>query len=81
MPPVCHFARLDGQADAIAQHIPYVVGMSNVIGDTAAIQFAVGFYDAIGAGRSYEEAFAFGRSAINLSGIPENMTPQLKVKA
>jgi hypothetical protein len=39
------------QAKAIAQHIPYVIGMSEAIGDQAAIAFAVGFYDALGAGR------------------------------
>ncbi len=38
------------QARAIAQHIPYVVGMNKAIGDRAAIDFAVGFYDALGAG-------------------------------
>jgi CHAT domain-containing protein len=36
------------QAQAIAQHIPYVIGMNKAIGDTAAIAFAVGFYDALG---------------------------------
>jgi CHAT domain len=34
------------QAKAISQHINYVVGMSNLIGDNAAVKFAVGFYDA-----------------------------------
>jgi hypothetical protein len=37
------------QAKAIAQHINYVIGMSQEIGDKAAIKFAVGFYDALGA--------------------------------
>jgi hypothetical protein len=34
------------QANAIVQHIDYVIGMSQAIGDTAAIKFAMGFYDA-----------------------------------
>ena len=42
------------QAKVIAQHIPYVIGMSQAIGDRAAIGFAVGFYDALGAGRPVE---------------------------
>ncbi|MCY7282890.1 MAG: CHAT domain-containing protein, partial [Cyanobacteria bacterium CAN_BIN43] len=42
------------QAVAIAQHIQYVIGMNKDIGDRAAIQFAVGFYDGIGDGRSVE---------------------------
>lgn len=68
------------QAKEIAQHIPYVVGMSDPIGDTAAIKFAIGFYDALGAGWSYEEAYELGCNAIALEGIPEELTPVLKKK-
>ncbi|NEO34163.1 MAG: CHAT domain-containing protein [Symploca sp. SIO3C6] len=35
------------QAEAIAKHVNYVIGMSNKIGDEAAIKFAVGFYTAL----------------------------------
>ncbi|MGF1676163.1 MAG: CHAT domain-containing protein, partial [Rivularia sp. (in: cyanobacteria)] len=38
------------QADAIHQHINYVIGMNRAIGDKAAINFAVAFYDALAAG-------------------------------
>jgi hypothetical protein len=65
------------QAEAIARHIPHVVGMNQAIGDRAAIEFAIGFYDAVGAGRDYEFAFELGCNAIDLSGIPENLTPKL----
>lgn len=71
----------EAQADAISQHIEYVIGMRGEIGDRAAIEFAVGFYDALGAGRSFEDAYAFGRSAIQLEGIPEHLTPILKKKS
>jgi hypothetical protein len=70
----------EAQADAIARHIEHVIGMSKAIGDQAAIKFAVGFYDALGAGRDYKKAFQFGCSAIDLSGIPEHLTPVLKLK-
>ncbi|MBD3884391.1 CHAT domain-containing protein [Phormidium tenue FACHB-886] len=66
------------QATAIAQHIPYVIGMSRAIGDRAAIEFAVGFYDALGAGRSIEFAYDLACSAIQMAGIPEHLTPVLK---
>jgi AAA-like domain/TIR domain/CHAT domain len=66
------------QANAIHQHIDHVIGMSQAIGDRAAIEFAVGFYDGLGADRSYADAFEFGLSAIDLEGIPETDTPQLK---
>ena len=65
------------QGDAISRHIEYVVGMKKAIGDEAAIKFAVGFYDALGAGRDFEKAFKFGCSAIDLKGIPEYLTPVL----
>jgi hypothetical protein len=68
------------QADAIAKHIPYVVGMGDTVSDDAALEFAIGFYDAVGAGRSVEEAFGFGRNAIALKGIPEHLIPALKKK-
>jgi hypothetical protein len=66
------------QAKAIAEHIDYVVGMSSAIGDKAAIQFAVGFYDELGAGWSYEDAYHGGCDAIALQGIPEEHTPVFK---
>jgi AAA-like domain/TIR domain/CHAT domain len=68
------------QAAAIAKHIPYVVGMKQAIGDKAAIAFADGFYGALGAGRSFEDAFAFGSNRIHLEKIPEHLTPVLKAK-
>ena len=68
------------QAEAIVKHIPYVIGMSKAIGDKAAIEFAVGFYDALGAGKSVEFAYELGCSAIQLAGIPEHLTPRLKKK-
>lgn len=69
------------QAKAIAQHIPYVIGMNKEIGDKAAISFAVGFYDALGAGRSIEFAYKLGCNAIRLEGIPEYLTPVLLRKS
>ena len=65
------------QAKAIAKHIPYVVGMNEVIGDKAAIEFAIGFYDALGAGRTVEFAYKVGCNSIEIAGIPEHLTPQL----
>jgi CHAT domain len=66
------------QAEAIAQHIPYVVGMNDAIGDTAAIKFSVGFYDALGAGWSYSEAYQLGCNAISLAGIAQALIPVFK---
>lgn len=65
------------QAKAIAQHIPYVIGMNQAIGDQAAIAFAVGFYDALGAGRDVKFAYKLGCAAIRMEGIAEHLTPVL----
>ena len=66
------------QAKEIAQHIDYVVGMNSSIGDDAAIKFAVGFYDELGAGWSFEDAYNGGCDAIALQGIHEENTPVFK---
>jgi hypothetical protein len=66
------------QAEAIVRHIPYVIGMNKAIGDKAAIAFAVGFYDALGAGESVEFAYELGCNAIRLASIAEHLTPKLK---
>ncbi len=54
------------QADALIQHINYVIGMSREIRDDAAIAFSIGFYDSIGAGRSVESAYKLGCSSIQM---------------
>ena len=66
------------QAEAIAQHIPYVIGMTQAIGDSAALEFAFGFYDALGAGRDVEFAYKWGCNSIQMAGIQEHLTPVLK---
>jgi hypothetical protein len=73
----CFSAR---QASAINKHIRYVIGMRREIKDKAAIEFAVGFYDALAAGRSINDAFEFGRNAV-LTEFPdqsEHLIPVLK---
>jgi hypothetical protein len=65
------------QAKAIAQHIPYVIGMSQAIGDKAAIAFAVGFYDALRRDCPIKLAYELGCNAIRMEGIAENLTPIL----
>lgn len=69
------------QASAIGEHIECVVGMRNAIGDDAAIQYSMGFYDALGAGKSYESAHEFGCNAIELKAIPEHLTPVIRARS
>jgi len=54
------------QARSIVQHINFVIGMTQAVGDAAAIDFAIAFYDALGAGQGYEFAFNYACNAIEL---------------
>ena len=65
------------QAEAIAQHIDCVVGMSEEIGDTDARAFAAAFYEALAYGRSVRTAFDLGRNRIDLYGLKDEDVPQL----
>ncbi|AKG24514.1 AAA-like domain-containing protein [Calothrix sp. 336/3] len=69
------------QAEAIYEHVGCVIGMKQTIGDNAAIEFAKGFYDGLGAGRTLDDAFHFGCNAIDLEAIPESSTPIIKSKS
>jgi CHAT domain-containing protein len=68
------------QAEAIAQHVNYVIGMNQSIDDRAAITFAAGFYTALGAGQSIEFAYDLGCNAIQMEDISEHLIPVLVKK-
>lgn len=70
----------DTQAKAISDHISCVIGMSQSLGDKAAIAFSVGFYKALGANYSFEKAYDFGCTEIELESISEYLTPVLYSK-
>ncbi|MGW3996090.1 CHAT domain-containing protein [Amycolatopsis sp. NPDC004772] len=57
----CHSARL---AEALAQHVGYVIGMRSWLGDRSATDFSVGFYQALAAGLAIEPAFRMARAAL-----------------
>lgn len=63
------------QAEGIYPYINYIIGMNKAIGDAAATQFSIGFYDTLFNGESIENAFALGCNAIELENIPEHFTP------
>ncbi|MBW4608155.1 MAG: CHAT domain-containing protein [Hassallia sp. WJT32-NPBG1] len=67
------------QAEEIHKHIYCVIGMERSIRDDAAIKFSQGFYDVIGAGRNYEDAFQLGSNNIDLNGIPQSLIPTIKI--
>ncbi|MDJ0706752.1 MAG: AAA-like domain-containing protein [Leptolyngbyaceae cyanobacterium MO_188.B28] len=65
------------QGAAIARHIETVIGINQAIGDGAAIQFAISFYDALGAGRDMAFAYQWGCAAIEMAGIDAGDKPVL----
>jgi len=65
------------QGQAIAQHIPGVIGIHQAMGNKAATEFAVSFYESVGSGRSIELAYKLGCSALQLEGIASHLLPIL----
>lgn len=57
----CHTDRL---AEALSAHVEYVVGMRHEIGDRAAVDFSIGFYQALAEGRNIFQAFDSGCAII-----------------
>lgn len=70
----CHSIHL---AKAINAHVKYVIAMPNAIPDQAAREFAVGFYDAFGAGKGVKHAFDSGCSALHGLRLPATDFPKL----
>ena len=68
------------QAQAIAETIDCVVGMTSAVGDDAAIDFATAFYRALGYGVSVQTAFELGTNQIALAGLPYVDIPHLVAK-
>ena len=66
------------QAQAIAEHIEWVIGMSKAIDDSSAIDFAGSFYQALGYGYSVRCAFDLACNHLDLIGLGEKDTPKLK---
>lgn len=68
------------QATEISKYIPYVIGMNQSVNDESAIQFSLGFYAALGAGKDIEFAFKMGIVNIKLAGISGADIPQLLIE-
>ncbi|TMQ09680.1 MAG: CHAT domain-containing protein [Deltaproteobacteria bacterium] len=72
------------QAEALADHVPCVVGTSGAIPDSAAIVFSGAFYEAIAHGEDVRTAFELGSQRINASGVsdrPRDVVTPTKMEA
>ena len=65
------------QAEAIAESIDCVVGMSGAIDDKAAVSFAASFYQGLGFGRDLQTAFELGCGQTIMEGSADEDTPKL----
>ncbi|MGP4012749.1 CHAT domain-containing protein [Streptomyces sp. 4N124] len=65
------------QAETLAEQADAVIGMTDRVGDTAAIEFSAGFYRALGFGRSVEDAFSQGVAMLTVNGLPDVDVPKL----
>lgn len=65
------------QAEEIHKSIDTVIGMSNKVGDTAAIAFAQTFYGVLGTSQPYKIAFLLGCNDIDLNGLDGEDTPKI----
>jgi hypothetical protein len=64
-------------ARVIAEHVDCVIGMSDAIGDDAAVQFSRGFYHALGQGKTVRAGFELGAAQIGLCGADGAEVPVL----
>ncbi len=51
-------------ARALAEVVPFVIGMRELVGDRSAIHFSTGFYQALAAGLPVDDAFDLGRGQL-----------------
>jgi hypothetical protein len=65
------------QAHVILSSVPFVIAMQDAIGDETAIAFARGFYRALGAGKSVQNAFDTGIAEIMIYSLPGPLIPKL----
>lgn len=68
------------QAQGISQIVDFTIGMNKEIGDRSAILFSAAFYQGLAYGRSVQESFDLGVTAIMFEGIPESDIPVLMTK-
>lgn len=65
------------QATAIAKHIDFVVGIESSIADDAAIAYAMGLYQGLGAGKTFSDAHKLGCVQVGLQGHDTSILPDV----
>ncbi len=65
------------RAQALADLVECVIGMSQRIGDDSALRFSGGFYRGLAFGEPFETAFLLGCNEIDLEGLPDSAVPRI----
>ena len=66
----------DAQAAALLPHVDWVVGMAQEVADSAAVDFAAGFYRGLAAGETVATAVALGQAQILLAATDPNLAAE-----
>ncbi|MCG8417547.1 MAG: SUMF1/EgtB/PvdO family nonheme iron enzyme [Proteobacteria bacterium] len=61
----------DNLAEALTEYIDCAIGTRHDVGDEAAIEFAAGFYRALGFGKSIQSAYKLGCNAGTFAGLSQ----------
>ncbi|MFF3459711.1 SAV_2336 N-terminal domain-related protein [Streptomyces sp. NPDC002730] len=69
------------QITRLVDTVPFVIGMSDSIGDGDAITYTARFYAAIADGQSVQAAHLLSRAAVELTGLPDHDLPVLSYAA
>ena len=64
-----------GQSTSMA--VPFTIAMDGPISDVGALEFSRGFYDALGAGRDFADAYREGRLRVELAAADSKFDAQL----
>ncbi len=66
----------DAQAAALLPHVEWVVGMAQEVADSAAVDFAAGFYRGLAAGETVATAVALGQAQILLAATDPDLAAE-----
>ncbi len=73
----CYSAARPEQALALTDVVGSVIGMGSEVADNSAIEFSSSFYQALGFGRTVDQAFRLAQQAIATMSLPGAQVPRL----
>lgn len=65
------------QAESIVEHVDFVIGMNDAVGDDSALLFSSRFYGSLSAGISIEDSFIQSKALVEIQYLEEENIPEL----